>query len=60
MKNGEIHIYGIEDKEIEEWEKYARELGILFQEDKPPLKPLVLTRYTLDKMDMAWNKLFEQ
>jgi hypothetical protein len=49
------------DAMIREWEEEARKLGIMFQvgTSEPIMKPLLLTRYTLDQMDSAWNKTLE-
>jgi len=45
----------------EQYEQLSKEMGISFVDDspKPEVKPLLLTRYTLDNMDSAWNKLLE-
>lgn len=56
-----IHIHGLDQTAVEEWMKYAQDIGILFQDEKPTYEdfPILLTRYTLDNMDSAWNKLLE-
>lgn len=42
------------------WESYCRDMCILFDNSLIFMdKPTLLTRYTLDNMDSAWNKLLE-
>jgi hypothetical protein len=49
------------DAAISRWEEEARRIGIQFVDAALPIppKPLLITRYTLDKMDSEWNKILE-
>lgn len=59
MNTNSIVIHGLSDEMMEEWEEECKKLGVFCGSSQSLIKPLPLTRYILDQMDSAWNKILK-